>query len=87
MVKVPGVLKFPGLKEKPEYSESDLESRIIDHLQKFLMETGKGFNFVGRQVRFTFDEDHFAVLRLLMVELTLQNMNCTYRIKSFYRKS
>lgn len=87
VVKVPGVLEFPGLKEKPEYSESDLESRIIDHLQKFLMKKGKGFNFVGRQVRFTFDEDHFAVLRLLMVELTLQNMNCTYRIKSFYRKS
>lgn len=36
-------------------------SRIIDHLQEFLMEMGKGFTFVGRQVRFTFDEDHFRV--------------------------
>ena len=74
-------MEFPGLKEKPEYSESDLESRIIDHLQKFLMETGKGFNFVGRQVRFTFDEGHFAVLRLLMVELTLPKDSNAYASK------
>ena len=45
----------------PEYSESELESRIIDHLQQFLLELGTGFAFVGRQVRFTFDEEHFMV--------------------------
>lgn len=54
-------MEFLGLEEKPEYSESELESRIMDHLQKFLMEMGKGFTFVGRQVRFTFDEEHFKV--------------------------
>lgn len=54
-------MEFLGLEEKPEYSESELESRIIDHLQVFLMEMGKGFTFVGRQVRFTFDEEHFKV--------------------------
>lgn len=44
-----------------EYSETELENRIIDNLQKFLLELGKGFTFVGRQVRFTYDEEHFFV--------------------------
>ena len=60
-VKDPYVLEFLGLKELPEYSESELESRIIDHLQQFLLELGTGFAFVGRQVRFTFEEEHFMV--------------------------
>ena len=58
-VKNPYVLEFLGLQELPEYSESELESKIIDHLQQFLLELGTGFAFIGRQVRFTFDEDHF----------------------------
>lgn len=61
LVKDPYVLEFLGMQELPEYSESELENRIIDHLQQFLLELGKGFTFVGRQVRFTFDEDHFRV--------------------------
>ena len=60
-VKNPYVLEFLGLKEEAAYSESDMESRIIDHLQEFLLELGKGFAFIGRQVRFTFDEQHFRV--------------------------
>lgn len=60
-IKDPYVLEFLGLPEKEEYSESDLEGRIIDHLQEFLLELGTGFAFIGRQVRFTFDEDHFIV--------------------------
>ena len=60
-IKDPYVLEFLGLHELPEYAESELESRIIDHLQEFLMEMGKGFTFAGRQVRFTFDEEHFRV--------------------------
>lgn len=60
-IKDPYVLEFLGLKELPEYSESELESRIIDNLQQFLLELGTGFAFVGRQVRFTFDEEHFLV--------------------------
>ena len=60
-IKDPYVLEFLGLKEESRYSETDLETRLIDHLQEFLMEMGKGFTFVGRQVRFTFDEDHFRV--------------------------
>lgn len=61
IVKDPYILEFLGLQEKPEYSESQMESRIIDHLQEFLLEMGTGFTFVGRQKRFTFNEDHFRV--------------------------
>ncbi len=60
-IKDPYVLEFLGLKELPEYSESELESRIIDNLQQFLLELGTGFAFIGRQVRFTFGEEHFMV--------------------------
>lgn len=61
IVKDPYVLEFLGLPELPEYTENELERRIIDHLQQFLLELGTGFTFVGRQVRFTFDEEHFLV--------------------------
>ena len=61
VVKDPLVLEFLGLQEKPEYSETELETRIIDHLQEFLMEMGKGFTFIDRQKRFTFEEDSFKV--------------------------
>ena len=61
VVKDPYVLEFLGLQELPEYSESEMESRIIDHLHQFLLELGKGFSFVCLQVRFTFDEEHFRV--------------------------
>ena len=60
-VKDPYVLEFLGLQELPTYSETELETRIIDHLQQFLLELRKGFAFIGRQVRFTFDEEHFRV--------------------------
>lgn len=60
-VKDPYVLEFLGLPELPEYSETELETKIINHLQKFLLELGTGFAFVGRQVRFTFNEEHFLV--------------------------
>lgn len=61
MLKDPYVLEFLGLPEQSAYSETELETRIIDNLQKFLLELGKGFAFVGRQVRFSYDEDHFIV--------------------------
>lgn len=61
VVKDPYVLEFLGLHELPQYSESELETAIINHLQQFLLELGTGFAFIGRQVRFTFDEEHFRV--------------------------
>lgn len=61
IVKDPYVLEFLGLDEKADFSETDLESRLIDHLQEFLLELGTGFTFVARQKRFSFEEDHFRV--------------------------
>ena len=60
-LKDPYILEFIGLPESQKYSESELEQKIIDKLEHFLLELGKGFTFVGRQVRFTFDEEHFRV--------------------------
>ncbi|MBM9538671.1 PDDEXK nuclease domain-containing protein [Desulfobulbus alkaliphilus] len=61
LLKEPYILEFLGLDEKAKYSESDLESAIIDKLEHFLLELGKGFLFEARQKRFTFDEEHFFV--------------------------
>ena len=61
LLKNPYVLEFLGLDEKSKYSESDLEAAIIDKIEHFLLELGKGFLFEARQKRFSFDEDHFFV--------------------------
>ena len=61
VIKDPYVLEFLGLEEKERYSETELESRIIEHVEQFMLEMGKGFIRVGRQVRFTFQEKHFKV--------------------------
>jgi predicted nuclease of restriction endonuclease-like (RecB) superfamily len=50
-----------GIKEKPEYVETDLEQAIIDHLQTFLLEMGRGFCFEARQKRITFDNTHYRI--------------------------
>ena len=60
-VKDPYVLEFLGLKEAPALSESQLEAALLDHLQEFLLELGKGFSFVARQQRITIEGDHFYV--------------------------
>ncbi len=61
VIKDPYILEFLGLNEKSKYSESDLETAIIDKLEHFLLELGKGFLFEARQKRFTFEEDHYFV--------------------------
>lgn len=61
IIKQPTVLEFLGIEEKAKYVESDLESAIIDKLQKFLLEMGKGYLFEARQKQFTFNEDNFYV--------------------------
>lgn len=61
LIKDPYVLEFLNLPEHTVYSETDLESALIDKLEHFLLELGNGFTFAGRQVRFTFDEEHFRV--------------------------
>jgi predicted nuclease of restriction endonuclease-like (RecB) superfamily len=57
----PYVLEFLGLPEETKYSENELEQKLIDKLEHFLLELGKGYTYVGRQVRFTFDDKHFRV--------------------------
>lgn len=59
LIKDPFVLEFLDIKENTEYLESDLESNILEHLKEFLLELGKGFMFVGSQVRLTLEDDHF----------------------------
>lgn len=61
VIKNPYILEFTGLEEKPSYNEHDLETAIINRLEHFLLELGKGFLFEARQKRFTFDNDHFYV--------------------------
>lgn len=58
-LKDPVILEFLGYKEHHTYTETDLESAIINHLQEFLLEMGKGFAFIGRQKRITIEGDHF----------------------------
>ena len=61
ILKNPVTLEFLGLKPEAVYSETKLESAIIDKMQEFLLEMGKGFLFEKRQRRFTFDEDNYYV--------------------------
>lgn len=59
--KDPVVIEFLGLPESPRLVESDLEQALINNLQAFLLELGKGFAFVSRQERITLDGDHFYI--------------------------
>jgi predicted nuclease of restriction endonuclease-like (RecB) superfamily len=60
-IKEPYILDFLGLEGKDKYTESDLETAIINKLEHFLIELGKGFLFVGRQQRITIEDEHFHV--------------------------
>ncbi|MBQ9509526.1 MAG: DUF1016 family protein [Bacteroidales bacterium] len=57
----PFVLEFLDLKEYPTLRESDIEQALIDHLQQFLLELGRGFCFVARQKRMRYDDDDFYI--------------------------
>jgi len=61
LIKEPYVLEFLGITENYKYSEKEFEQRIIDNLQMFLLELGKGFTFVKRQFRMTLDNEHYYV--------------------------
>jgi len=61
VLKNPYILDFLGMPDLEKFHESELEAAIIDNLQKFLLELGKGFAFVGRQKRMQFDADFFYV--------------------------
>ncbi len=73
VLKDPYILEFLQLKNRPEYTESELESALIDELQQFLLELGSGFSFVARQKHFDIDGEHFYI------DLVFYN----YRLKCF----
>lgn len=61
LVKNPYVFEFLNFPENYKYSESELEKAIIDNIQQFLLELGKGFAFMGRQQRITLNNRHYFV--------------------------
>ncbi|TAD98782.1 MAG: DUF1016 domain-containing protein [Bacteroidetes bacterium] len=61
LVKDPYILEFLGLQNEKSFSENQLEQAIIDKLEHFLLELGKGFTFVARQKRISIEEKHFFV--------------------------
>ena len=61
LIKDPMVLEFLGLKPDSTYYERDLESKIISHLQEFLLELGNGFAFLSRQKRIHIEGDDFFI--------------------------
>jgi predicted nuclease of restriction endonuclease-like (RecB) superfamily len=61
IIKSPYILEFTGLEEHPSYNEHDLETALLNKIEHFLLELGKGFLFESRQKRFTFDNRHFYV--------------------------
>ncbi len=61
IIKDPYVLEFVGLPAYPEYKERDLENQLIDNMQNFLLELGKGFSFIKRQYRISTETSHFYI--------------------------
>lgn len=61
IIKDPYIFEFLGIPEKENYLEGDLENKLIKNLEKFLLELGKGFAFVGRQYKISFSGRHFYI--------------------------
>lgn len=61
IIKDPYVLEFLDLPKNEHFYESDIEQALIDHLQKFLLELGRGFSFVARQKHFNVEGRHFYI--------------------------
>ena len=61
VIKDPYMLEFLGLDNNVNYLEKELEDALINYLQKFLLELGRGFCYVARQKRITFDNEHYFI--------------------------
>ena len=61
VIRDPYILEFLEIKEEYQYSEKELETAILSHLQDFLIELGRGFCFEARQKRITFDNEHYHI--------------------------
>ena len=101
LVKDPFVLEFLDIKENTSYLETDLEKNILEHLKEFLLELGKGFSFVGNQVRLTLEEDHFypdlvfynrllkcfVIIDLKIGKITHQDIGQMQMYVNYYKKT
>jgi len=65
LIRDPYIFEFLGLKQEERYSESDLETALLDNLEEFLLELGQGFCLIGRRRRITFDNEHYYIDLLL----------------------
>ena len=61
IIKDPYVFEFLGIPERYQYLEGELEEKLIQHLELFLLELGKGFAFIGRQYKITLGNKHYFV--------------------------
>ena len=61
LIRDPYVFEFLGIPEQNIVKERDLENKLIENLQKFLLELGKGFSFIGQQYKITIDNQHFYI--------------------------
>jgi len=77
------MLEFLGLEDKVGYTESDLEERIITHLQNFLLELGSGFCFEARQKRITFDNTHYRIDLVFYHKILKCNILLDLKISEF----
>jgi predicted nuclease of restriction endonuclease-like (RecB) superfamily len=60
-IKDPYIFEFLNINQPEDHTELDIEKRLINNLQQFLMELGKGFSFVGRQYKISTETDHFFI--------------------------
>lgn len=72
VLKDPYILEFLNLSERKDYLEADLESSLITHLQKFLLELGKGFSFIARQQRITTEAGKHYYIDLVLYNYLLK---------------
>ena len=100
LVKDPYVLEFVGLRQDARFLEADLERALMDNLQQFLLELGKGFAFMARQQRITLDGEHyyidlvfynrltrsFVLLDLKLGKLTHQDLGQMLMYVNYYQR-
>lgn len=100
LVKDPYVLEFVGLRQDTRFLEADLERLLMDNLQSFLLELGKGFAFMARQQRISLDGEHyyidlvfynrlarcFVLLDLKLGKLTHQDLGQMQMYVNYYQR-
>ena len=83
IIRNPFVMEFMDFDEKSEYSETDLEQQILNHLQEFLIELGTGFCFEARQKRITFNNKHYRIDLVFYHKILKCNVLIDLKINEF----